>query len=45
MMEQYINGKLSPSSEAKADAFQHRHISYEARTAKEQKKEKAKSER
>lgn len=30
MMEQYINGELSPQSERKADEFQHRHISYEA---------------
>ncbi len=28
MMEQYINGQLSPSSEAKAKAFQERRISY-----------------
>ena len=28
MMEQYINGKLSPESEKKAEAFQHRRISY-----------------
>ena len=28
MMEQYINGELSPGSEAKAAAFQSRHISY-----------------
>ena len=28
MMEQYINGKLSPGSEAKANAFQNRHINY-----------------
>lgn len=28
MMEQYIKGKLSPSSEKKAEAFQNRHISY-----------------
>ena len=28
MMEQYINGKLSPESEKKAEAFQHRRIAY-----------------
>ena len=28
IMEQYINGKLSPASEAKAEAFQNRHIAY-----------------
>ena len=28
MMEQYIKGKLSPESEKKAEAFQHRRISY-----------------
>ena len=28
MMEQYINGKLSPASEKKAEAFRNRHISY-----------------
>ncbi len=28
MMEQYINGSLSPASEAKANAFQERRISY-----------------
>ena len=28
MMEQYINGHLSPASEAKATAFQNRHIAY-----------------
>ena len=28
MMEQYINGKLSPSSEKEAEAFQHRRIAY-----------------
>lgn len=28
MMEQYINGKLSPASEKEAEVFQHRHISY-----------------
>ena len=28
MMEQYINGELSPASQAKADEFQHRHINY-----------------
>ena len=28
MMEQYINGKLSPESERKAEAFRSRHISY-----------------
>ena len=31
MMEQYINGKLSPESETKATAFQNRHITYGAR--------------
>lgn len=31
MMEQYINGKLSAASEAKATAFQNRHITYGAR--------------
>ncbi len=35
MMEQYINGALSPASEAKAAEFQRRHISYEARAARE----------
>ena len=28
IMEQYINGKLSPASEAKAETFQNKHISY-----------------
>lgn len=28
IMEQYLNGKLSPESEKKAEAFQHRHIKY-----------------
>lgn len=28
MIEQYLNGELSPASQAKADAFQHRHITY-----------------
>lgn len=28
IMEQYLNGKLSPASEKKAETFQHRHISY-----------------
>lgn len=28
MMEQYLNGKLSPESELKAETFQNRHISY-----------------
>lgn len=28
IMEQYVNGKLSASSEIKANTFQHRHISY-----------------
>ena len=28
MMEQYINGKLSPSSEQRAVTFQHKRISY-----------------
>ena len=28
IMEQYINGKLSPASQAKADAFQHKTINY-----------------
>lgn len=31
MMEQYINGELSPASERKAETFQHRHISYGTR--------------
>lgn len=31
MMEQYINGELSPASQAKAESFQHRHISYSRR--------------
>lgn len=31
MMEQYINGKLSPASEAKAETFQNRHIDYGTR--------------
>lgn len=31
MMEQYINGKLSPTSERKATAFQNKHISYGTR--------------
>ena len=31
MMEQYINGKLSPASQRKADVFQHRHINYGTR--------------
>lgn len=31
MMEQFINGKLSPASERKANAFQNRHISYGTR--------------
>ena len=31
MMEQYINGGLSPASQRKADVFQHRHISYGTR--------------
>ncbi|MBS5529035.1 MAG: penicillin-binding protein 2 [Prevotella sp.] len=31
MMEQYINGKLSPESETKATAFQNRHITYGTR--------------
>ncbi len=31
MMEQYINGKLSPSSEGKASAMQHRRIEYGTR--------------
>lgn len=31
MMEQYINGKLAPSSEAKASEFQHRRIAYGSR--------------
>jgi len=38
MMEQYINGKLSPASERKATAFQHRHISYASLIKKELKK-------
>lgn len=28
MMEQYINGSLSPESERKAEEFQHKHVSY-----------------
>ena len=28
MMEQYLNGKLSPESEKKAEEFQKRHINY-----------------
>lgn len=31
MMEQYINGELSPASEEKATAFQNRHINYGTR--------------
>lgn len=31
MMEQYIKGKLSPSSEEKASIYQHRHILYGSR--------------
>ena len=31
MMEQFINGKLSPASEAKATSFQNRHIDYGTR--------------
>ncbi len=31
MMEQYINGQLSPASEAKAASFQSRHINYGTR--------------
>lgn len=31
MMEQYINGKLSPGSERKAESFQNRHINYGTR--------------
>ena len=31
MMEQYINGKLSPASEAKATSFHNRHIDYGTR--------------
>ena len=31
MMEQYINGQLSPSSESKAASFQSRHINYGTR--------------
>ena len=31
MMEQYINGKLSPASEAKAEVFHNRHIDYGTR--------------
>ena len=30
MIEQYINGKLSPGSRASAAAFQHRRIAYGA---------------
>ena len=29
IMEKYINGKLSPESEKKAEEFQHRRISYD----------------
>ena len=28
IMEQYINGKLSPASRSKAEAFRQRHINY-----------------
>ena len=28
IMEQYINGKLSPASEAKASSLQNKHIAY-----------------
>ena len=28
IMEQYLNGKLSPESEKKAEAFRQRHIQY-----------------
>ena len=38
MMEQYINGKLSPASEHKATAFQHKHISYASLIKKELKR-------
>ena len=38
MMEQYINGKLSPASEHKATTFQKRHISYASLIKKELKK-------
>ena len=38
MMEQYINGKLSPASEHKATAFQRKHISYASLIKKELKK-------
>ena len=31
MMEQYINGKLSPASEARAGEFQRRRIAYGSR--------------
>lgn len=31
MMEQYINGELSPASQAKAEVFQNRHIDYGTR--------------
>ena len=31
MMEKYINGRLSPESEKKADEFQHRRITYDSR--------------
>ncbi|MCH5177174.1 MAG: penicillin-binding protein 2 [Prevotellaceae bacterium] len=43
MMEQYINGQLSDASEAKATAMQHRHISYEARTGREQRRAEKKN--
>lgn len=32
IMEQYLNGKLSPASEQKAETFQNKHISYGTRT-------------
>ena len=32
IMEQYLNGHLSPGSEARAASFQHKHISYGTRT-------------
>ncbi len=44
MMEQYINGKLSPASQSKADAFQHKHISYEARVDRETRRQKKHAE-
>lgn len=45
MMEQYINGELSPASEAKAKSFQERHINYDVRTERERKREENKKSR